>query len=126
MKWVTTLMLLTILHYHCGQSFRLLPLGFLNEKMMSISTEMAGELDEEDILDIKLALLKAVHEMKSASLKQLQAIGEVIFNCFDHQFLIIYCRSAKSFGGYGYKNESIESNQTLSSLLTSNQMKCFI
>eukprot|EP00093_Oithona_nana_P002644 02644.XXX_8267_7997_1 [CDS] Oithona nana genome sequencing. len=44
--------------------------------MMSISTEMAGELDEEDILDIKLALLKAVHEMKSASLKQLQAIGQ--------------------------------------------------
>merc|ERR1712062_639541 len=50
--------------------------GLLNEKMMSISTEMAGELDEEDILDIKLALLKAVHEMKSASLKQLQAIGQ--------------------------------------------------
>ena len=78
MKWIT-IVLVALLHYQCGQSFRLLPLGHLNEKMMSISTQMASELDDADILELKLALLQAINDMKRASLKQLLALGNLFF-----------------------------------------------
>ena len=76
---MTTLLMVVILHYQCGQSFQLLPLELLNEKMMSKSIRMAGELDAKDILDLKLTLLQAIHDMKSVSLKQLQTLGKPAF-----------------------------------------------
>ena len=76
---MTTLLMVVILHYQFGQSFQLLPLELLNEKMMSKSIRMAGELDAKDILDLKLTLLQAIHDMKSVSLKQLQTLGKPAF-----------------------------------------------